>query len=59
MAVSKAKMETNHKWDAENYDRFGIKLPKGSKELIQLTGMSYNKFMNEAFKEYCEKHGYN
>lgn len=58
MAVSKKKMEANHKWDSENYDSMLIRLPKGSKELIQSTGMSLNGFMNKAFKEYCEKNNY-
>lgn len=58
MAVSKKKMETNHRWDEANYDRFGVRLPKGSKEVIERSGLSFNKFLNKAFQEYCEKHGY-
>lgn len=56
MAVSESKMRANHKWDDANYDRFGVRLPKGSKKIIEQSGMSYNKFFNEAFKEYCENH---
>lgn len=59
MAVSKKKIATNNKWVAENYDSLMVRLPKGSKELIENTGDTYNGFLNKAFKEYCEKHGYN
>ena len=58
MAVSEKKMAANHKWDSENYDKLAVLLPKGSKDVIQRSGESYNGFMNKAFQEYCEKHGY-
>ena len=58
MAVSKKKIATNNKWVADNYDSLIVRLPKGSKEVIERAGETYNGFMNKAFKEYCEKHGY-
>lgn len=51
-------METNHKYDDKAYDKFLVRLPKGSKELIIESGESFNGFLNKAFKEYCENHGY-
>lgn len=57
MAVSESKMKANHKWDAENYDTLMVRLPKGSRELIERSNETYNSFMNKAFKEYCESHG--
>lgn len=58
MAVSKKKIATNNKWDNENYDKFLVRLPKGSKELIESLGETYNGFMVKAFNEYCKNHGY-
>lgn len=58
MAVSKKKIATNNKWDNENYDKFLVRLPKGSKELIESVGDTYNGFMVKAFNEYCKNHGY-
>ena len=58
MAVSKKKIATNNKWDNENYDKFLVRLPKGSKELIERSGDTYNGFMVKAFNEYCKNHGY-
>lgn len=58
MAVSKRKIATNNKWDNENYDKFLVRLPKGSKKLIESLGETYNGFMVKAFNEYCKNHGY-
>lgn len=58
MAVSKKKIATNNKWDNENYDKFLVRLPKGSKKLIESVGDTYNGFMVKAFNEYCKNHGY-
>lgn len=58
MAVSKKKIATNNKWDNENYDKFLVRLPKGSKKLIESVGETYNGFMVKAFNEYCKNHGY-
>lgn len=58
MAVSKKKIATNNKWDNENYDKFLVRLPKGSKNLIESLGETYNGFMVKAFNEYCKNHGY-
>ena len=58
MAVSKKKIATNNKWDNENYDKFLVRLPKGSKKLIESLGETYNGFLVKAFNEYCKNHGY-
>ena len=58
MAVSKKKIATNNKWINNNRDSIMIRLPKGSKELIERSGDTYNGFMVKAFNEYCKNHGY-
>ena len=49
MAVSKAKQDSNRRWDKANYDQILIKVPKGTKELIKQTGTnSINGYIKEA-----------
>jgi len=46
--ASKAKQDYIAAYDKENYDRVLIRFPKGTKERIQSTGISLNKFTTEA-----------
>lgn len=55
---SESKLRANHKYDEKTYDTFKVRLPKGSRKLIEESGDTYNGFLNKAFKEYCENHGY-
>lgn len=48
---SQARIDGNHRWDAANYDRFSIRLPKGTRERIEATGMSFNGFCRQAIME--------
>ena len=58
MAVTKAKLRANKKWNDENinkrYDRLNILVPKGEREQIksyaQSKGMSVNAFVNMAIE---------
>ena len=57
--VSKAQQRATAKYNAANYDRIEIKVPKGDKEIIAqaaaAAGQSVNAFINEAIKEKMEK----
>ena len=55
---SESKLRANHKYDEKTYDTFKVRLPKGSRKLIEESGNTYNGFLNKAFKEYCKNHGY-
>ena len=49
---SESKLRANHKYDEKTYDTFKVRLPKGSRKLIEESGNTYNGFLNKAFKEY-------
>lgn len=57
--VSKAQQRATAKYNAANYDRIEIKVPKGDKEKITIAaaaaGKSVNGFINEAITEKMEK----
>ena len=57
--VSKAQQRATAKYNAANYDRIEIKVPKGDKEIIAqaaaAAGQSVNAFINEAIREKMEK----
>ena len=59
MAVSDAQRRATAKYNAANYDRIEIKVPKGNKEIIAqaaaAAGQSVNAFINEAIKEKMNK----
>ena len=55
---SESKLRANHKYDEKTYDTFKVRLPKGSRKLIEESGNIYNGFLNKAFNEYCKNHGY-
>lgn len=59
MAVSKAQQKAVHKYVKENYDRFSITMPKGSKDKIkahaEARGESVNGFINRAVDETIER----
>ena len=56
MALSEARIRANRKYDDKAYDKFNVRLPKGSRQLIEEAGETYNGLINKAFKEYCENH---
>lgn len=53
------KVKYNNKFNSEKYDRLGIMLPKGKKEIIKnfagKQGKSLNGFVNEAIDEKIER----
>lgn len=59
MAVSKAQQAAVTKYVKAKYDRFGLTMPKGQKEIIQAhseaRGESVNGFINRAIKETMER----
>lgn len=55
---SESRLKANRKYDDKAYDKFLLRLPKGSRKLIEESGDTYNGFLNKAFREYCENHGY-
>lgn len=48
MATSKAQVKAVRKWEAENYWRAVVRLPKDYEERIRATGKSTNGFLREA-----------
>ena len=61
MAIrSDAQRRAVAKYNAANYDRIEIKVPKGDKEIIAqaaaAAGQSVNAFINEAIKTRMEQH---
>lgn len=48
--ASKRKMEYIANYEAENYDKVLIRLPKGTKTRVQATGESINGFINRLVK---------
>ncbi len=56
------KAEYKNKWNAENYDRVGLMLPKGSKEIIKeaakKSGNSLNKYITVAISDKLVADGY-
>lgn len=55
---SDKKIAANHRYDDKTYDKILVRLPKGTKAMIEASGDSYNGFITKAVKEYCENHGY-
>ena len=51
MATSKAQIKAVRKYEAENYDKITIRLPKGTKERIAETGDSISGFITKAVLE--------
>ena len=55
MAVSKAQQKAVTKYVKSNYDRFGLTMPRGKKEIIQThaeqQGQSVNAYINAAIDE--------
>lgn len=49
------KLKAQNEWIKEKYERYGITLPKGSKERINGLGYSVNGFINEAVKRMLEE----
>jgi predicted HicB family RNase H-like nuclease len=53
--VSKAQQRATAKYNATNYDRIEIKVPKGDKEKISQAateaGQSVNAYINQAIRE--------
>jgi len=46
--VSEAHMRATAKWEAANYDKVLLRLPKGTKDRITATGESLNGFITTA-----------
>ena len=55
MAVSKAQQKAVTKYVKSNYDRFGLTMPRGKKDIIQAhaeqQGQSVNAYINAAIDE--------
>lgn len=49
------KLKAQNEWIKGKYERYGITLPKGSKERINGLGYSVNGFINEAVKRMLEE----
>ena len=49
------KLKAQNEWIKGKYERYGITLPKGSKERIKGQGYSVNGFINEAVKRMLEE----
>ena len=52
--VTEAHMRATAKWEAENYDKVLVRMPKGTKARIQETGESVNGFIVQAILEKLE-----
>jgi len=48
---SDAKIAAIRRYEEKTYDRFTVRLPKGTKEQIQATGKSLNSFILDAINE--------
>lgn len=57
MAVSKAHQRATAKYDKKAYDQILVKFPKGTKEMIQMTGETVNGFINRAVEERLKNQG--
>lgn len=56
MTVTAAQKKATAKYEKENYDKILLRLPKGTKELIQnATTGSVNGFIYDAIKEKIER----
>ena len=57
--ATKARLEANKKYNAENYDEIKLRVHKGQKELIQAhaeqRGESLNGFVTRAIKQAMEQ----
>ena len=55
----KASAASKNAWNARNYDRVNLTMPKGQKDLIkahaEAQGKSVNSFINEAVEEKIKK----
>ena len=61
MAISEAQKKAVAKYNAKNYDRIELKVPKGKKAVIKdfadSKGKSINGFVNEAIDEKMGREG--
>ena len=61
MAVSKAQQKAVHKYVKSNYDRQGLTMPKGKKDMIKAyaerRGESVNGFINRCIDETMAREG--
>lgn len=59
MAISESQRKAVAKYNAANYDRVELRLPKGKKETVQThaeaQGESLNGFINRAISETMER----
>ena len=59
MAISESQRKAVAKYNAANYDRVELRLPKGKKEVVQdhatAVGMSLNAYINQAIDEKIER----
>lgn len=59
MAISESQRKAVAKYNAANYDRVELRLPKGKKETVQAhaeaQGESLNGFINRAISETMER----
>lgn len=59
MAISESQRKAVAKYNAANYDRVELRLPKGKKETVQthaeVQGESLNGFINRAISETMER----
>ena len=59
MAISESQRKAVAKYNAANYDRVELRLPKGKKETVQThaeaQGESLNAFINRAISETMER----
>lgn len=59
MAISESQRKAVAKYNAANYDRVELRLPKGKKETVQThaeaLGESLNGFINRAISETMER----
>lgn len=55
MTKSKAAIEATRRYEAKNYDRVNLLLPKGTKDQIKATGESVNGFINRLVKAELER----
>ena len=59
--LSPARVRANQKWDAENLEALGLKLPKGTKArwagYAEKAGTSITKLIQQAMEELAERDG--
>lgn len=55
MATKEARARATAKYEAANYDKVLLRMPKGRKADIEATGETVNGFINKAIDERLER----